>query len=171
MIDSECLMAGQKYKMLPTSYIIFICPFDPFQQSRHIYTFRNLCVEDAGLELDDKTTKIFINSMGTADDVTPDVKAFLDYVNGIISDDAFVCEIDNEIVRVKEIEEERVAYMTYAMKIEEERELAEAKGREEGKIEIVQEMLRANQPLDFIAKMTKFSSEKILEIGKLYGLL
>ena len=49
--------------------------------------------------------------------------------------------------------------MTYEMKLEEEREFAEAKGREEGKIEIVQEMLRANQPLDFIAKMTKFSSE------------
>ena len=160
-------MAGQKYKTLPTSYIIFICPFDPFQQSRHIYTFRNLCVEDAGLELDDKTTKVFVNSTGTADDVAPDVKAFLDYVNGVISDDAFVREIDDEILRVKEIEQERVKYMTYEMKLEEERELA----REEGKIEIVQEMLRAKQPLDFIAKMTKFSSEKISEIGKMYGLL
>ncbi|MBR5162887.1 MAG: transposase, partial [Schwartzia sp.] len=84
-----------------------------------------------------------------------------------ISDDAFVREIDDEILRVKEIEQERVKYMTYEMKLEEERELA----REEGKIEIVQEMLRAKQPLDFIAKMTKFSSEKISEIGKMYGLL
>ena len=175
MIDSEQLAAGQKYKALPTTYIIFICPFDPFGLSRHIYTFRNLCVEDTKLELDDKTTKVFVNSTGTADDVAPDVKAFLDYVNGVISDDAFVREIDDEIVRVKQIEKERVGYMTYAMKIEEERELAEEKerkeGREEGKIEIVQEMLRAHQPLDFIAKMTKFSSEKISEIGKLHGLL
>ncbi len=171
MIDSERLMAGQQYKVLPASYIIFICPFDPFQQSRHIYTFRNLCVEEKGLELDDKTVKVFVNSKGTADDISPDVKAFLDYVNGVISDDAFVREIDNEILRVKKREEERVKYMTYEMKLEEEREFAEAKGREEGKIEIVQEMLRAKQPLDFIAKMTKFSSEKISEIGKLHGLL
>ena len=175
MIDSERLTAGQKYRELPTTYIIFICPFDPFDMSRHIYTFRNLCMEDTKLKLDDKTTKVFVNSMGTADDVAPDVKAFLDYVNGVINDDAFVREIDDEIVRVKQIEQERVGYMTYAMKIEEERELAEEKGRkegrEEGKIEIVQEMLRAHQPLDFIAKMTKFSSEKISEIGKLHGLL
>ena len=69
--------------------------------------------------------------------------------------------------------------MTYAMKIEEERELAEAKGREEGrkegrkevKIEIVEEMLREHQPPEFIARITKFSSEKILEIGKIRGLL
>ena len=119
------------------------------------------------MELNDKTTKVFVNSTGTADDVAPDVKAFLDYVNGVISDDAFVREIDDEILRVKEIEEERVKYMTYEMKIEEERELA----REEGKIEMVQEMLREHQPLDFIAKISKFSQEKIAEIGKLYGLL
>ena len=135
MIDSERLAAGQKYKELPTTYIIFICPFDPLGQSRHIYTFRNLCVEDTKLELDDKTTKVFVNSTGTADDVSSDVKAFLDYVNGVVSDDAFVREIDDEIVRVKQIEQERVGYMTYAMKIEEERELAEAKGREEGRAE------------------------------------
>ncbi len=171
MIDSEQLAAGQKYKALPTTYIIFICPFDPFGLSRHIYMFRNLCVEDTKMELDDKTTKVFVNSIGTADDVAPDVKAFLDYVNGVISDDAFVREIDNEIVRVKAIEEERVCYMTYEMKLEEERELAEEKGIEKGKIEIVREMLRTHQPLEFISEMTKFSSEKIAEIGKLHGLL
>ena len=60
--------------------------------------------------------------------IAPDVKAFLDYVNGVISDDAFVREIDDEIQRVKLLEEERVAYMTSEMKIEEARELA----REEG---------------------------------------
>ena len=35
-------------------------------------------------------------------------------------------------MRVKEMQEERVKYMTYEMKIEEERELAEEKGVEKG---------------------------------------
>ena len=153
MIDSERLMAGQKYKTLPTSYIIFICPFDPFQQSRHIYTFRNLCIEDTGLELDDKTTKVFVNSTGTADDVTPDVKAFLDYVNGVISDDAFVREIDDEILRVKEIEEERVRYMTYEMKLEEEREIALKEG--ENKRAKLISCLLSNGKADDVEKAVK----------------
>ena len=153
MIDSERLMAGQKYKMLPTSYIIFICPFDPFRQSRHIYTFRNLCVEDTGLELNDKTTKVFVNSMGTANDVTPDVKAFLDYVNGVISDDAFVREIDDEILRVKEIEEERVRYMTYEMKLEEEREIALKEG--ENKLAKLISCLLSNGKADDVEKAVK----------------
>lgn len=173
-IDSEHLMAGQKYKVLPTVYIIFICPFDPFGLSRHIYTFRNLCVEDKGLELDDKTTKVFVNSTGRADDVAPDVKAFLDYVNGVISDDAFVREIDDEIIRVKQIEQERVGYMTYAMKIEEERELAEEKGREEGRIEktvsVVINMLKMHYPYKDISMMAETTEEEVVRIAKENGL-
>ena len=99
------------------SYIIFICPFEPFDKGRHIYTFRNVCLEDTSLELRDGATKIFLSSVGTADDVAPDVKRFLEYVNGILSNDAFVQEIDQEIKRVKKLEEERVRYMTYAMKM------------------------------------------------------
>ena len=40
-----------------------------------------------------------------------------------------------------------------------------------GKIEMVKEMLRKHQPLEFIAEISKFSTEKIAEIGKVYGLL
>ena len=94
-----------------------------------------------------------MNSTGTANDVTPDVKAFLDYVNGVINDDAFVREIDDEILRVKAIEEERVKYMTYEMKIEEERELA----REEGKIELAKliSCLLSNGKADDVEKAVK----------------
>ena len=174
MIDSERLAAGQKYKTLPTTYIIFICPFDPFGLSRHIYTFRNLCIDDTKLELDDKTTKVFVNSVGTADDVASDVKAFLDYVNGVISDDAFVREIDEEIVRVKQIEQERVGYMTYAMKIEEERELAEEKGRKEGRLDktvsVVTNMLKKHYPYTEISEMAETTEEEVIRIAKEAGL-
>ncbi len=44
-------------------------------------------------------------------------------------------------------------------------------GRAEGKTEIVLEMLKDNQPLDFISRMTKYSKEKIAEIGRLHGVL
>ena len=41
----------------------------------------------------------------------------------------------------------------------------ERRGIEKGKIEIILELLRANQPIEFISKITKFSKEKIAEIG------
>ena len=84
-------------------------------------------------------------------------------------EDAFVQEIDQEIKSIKAQEQERVSYMTYAMKIQEERDEARAEGRAEGKTEMVIEMLKAQQPLDFIVRISNFSKEKISEIGRLHG--
>ena len=44
------------------------------------------------------------------------------------------------------------------------------KGRAEGKLDMVIELLRANQPLELIAKVSKFSVDRIAEIGKEHGL-
>lgn len=46
-----------------------------------------------------------------------------------------------------------------------------AEGRNEGKTEMVLEMLKDKQPLDFIARISNFSKEKISEIGRLHGVL
>ena len=51
------------------------------------------------------------------------------------------------------------------------REEGRAEGRAEGKAEIVLEMLKENQPLDFISRVSKYSKEKIAEIGRLHGVL
>lgn len=104
VIDLDLLEAGQDYEELNDTFIIFICPFDPFKKGRHIYTFRNTCQEDMGLVLKDGATKIFLNAVGTENDVADDVKAFLNYVNGVLSDDTFVQEIDREIREVKTAE-------------------------------------------------------------------
>ena len=43
-------------------------------------------------------------------------------------------------------------------------------GMSEGKSEIVLELLKANQPLSLIAQVSKFSVERITEIGKQNGI-
>ena len=45
------------------------------------------------------------------------------------------------------------------------------RGREEGKVDIVLEMLRNKLPLEMIAQMSKFSLERIKELGKMHSLL
>lgn len=44
-------------------------------------------------------------------------------------------------------------------------------GRAEGKLDMVVELLRAKQPLEFISKVSKFPVERIAEIGKAHGLV
>ena len=171
MIDGDLLMAGARYDTLKDTIIIFICPFEVLDGKRHMYTFQSICVEDRNMVMPDGTTKILLSSKGQMDDVTPDMKAFLEYVDGKMTEDTFVHEIEQEISNIKSQEQERVSYMTYAMKIQEERDEARAEGKAEGKTEMVIEMLKAKQPLDFIARISNFSNEKISEIGRLHGVL
>lgn len=128
MMDADLLAAGADYDNLNPTIIIFICPFDPFDAGRCLYTFENLCIEDKSLRLKDGARKIFLNTKGSVGDVDAGVRAFLAYVDGVLSNDALVREIDEEIRRIKQMEEERVSYMTFAMKIMEERK----EGRKEG---------------------------------------
>ena len=132
MIDADLLETGADYDDLNKTIIIFICPFDPFGKGRHIYTFRNFCAEDKTLELSDDAAKIFLNAKGTLNDVDESIKAFLDYVNGIVCNDPLVRAIDEEIRRIKEENEERVSYMTFAMKMMEERKEGFKEGKAEG---------------------------------------
>ena len=120
MMDTDLMAAGADYDSLNQTIIIFICPFDPFDAGRYIYTFENLCIEDHGIRLRDGSRKIFLNTKGQIGEIDTSIKAFLHYVDGVISSDQFVQEIHKEIQKVKMIEAEAVSYMTFEMKIKEE---------------------------------------------------
>ena len=118
------------YKQLKPSYIIFICPFDRYGAGRHIYTFANFCKEDKDIPLGDETTKIFLNADGHLDDVSKELKAFLDYVAGKMPDDSFVRRLADAVKEAKKNREWRHEYMTLLMRDQENIE----KGIEKGKI-------------------------------------
>lgn len=135
MMDTDLLAAGADYDELNQTMIIFICAFDPFGEGRYIYTFENLCVENTKLKLQDGATKIFLNTKGVHGELDDPMKAFLQYVDGIVTDNELVQEIEEEIRKVKLEEGERVNYMTFAMKMLEERKEGRREGRLEGRLE------------------------------------
>ena len=128
LLDMQMIDKGEPYKKLKPSYIIFICPFDQFGMGRHIYTFENICKEDKSVLLNDGTTKIFLNAKGTMDDVSPELKAFLDYVAGKKPADPFVDELEEAVKNARKNREWRHEYMTLLMRDQENIEI----GREEG---------------------------------------
>ncbi len=156
MLDLDMLDKGVSYKELKHSFVIFICTFDSFDRKRYRYTFENMCKEE-GLSLDDGTTKIFLNALGTKGDVSPELKAFLGYVAGNKSDDEFVKELDAEVAKVRESKEWRREYMTLLMR---DRENVE-KGIEQGKIQVVLTMLQEGFSKEVISKATGFSNVEI----------
>ncbi len=101
LIDLQLIDKGQAYKKLKPSYIIFICPFDVFGRKRHIYTFENTCHKDQSLFLDVGTTKIFLNTDSDLDDVSKELRAFLDYVAGGKPEDDFVKQLEEAVKKAK----------------------------------------------------------------------
>ena len=135
LLDMRMIDKGEPYKKLKPSYIIFICPFDQFGMGRHIYTFENICKEDKSVLLNDGTTKIFLNAKGTMDDVSPELKAFLDYVAGKKPADPFVDELEEAVKNARKNREWRHEYMTLLMRDQENIEMGMEKGMEIGKAE------------------------------------
>ena len=132
MIDLQLIDKGADYQELNQCYVIFICQTDIFHKGRHKYTFRNLCVEDVGMELGDQTCKVFLNAGGTMDDISPNLKVVLDYVAGKMSDDPYVKELDAAVTEAKHNREWRREYMTLEMKYKEKYNEGKKEGLEQG---------------------------------------
>ena len=132
VIDFGALQAGVEYNQLKKSIIIFICPFKIFDGQRHLYTFRNICQQNKKLQLDDGSQKIFLSTKGNLRDVNANVLNFLKFIDGLPVKDKWVDELQDLITALKTNEREKANYMTYQMKIAEERDEARAEGRAEG---------------------------------------
>ena len=137
-----------------------------FGKGRHKYTFENRCCEDEKLRLEDGTQKIFLNAMGTQDDVNEDLRAFLSYVAGRKSDNSFVRKLDDAVQRARKNQEWRREFMTLLMRDQENIEKGRAEGRAESRYEMIVEMLRNDIPVEKIARVAGVSVEEILEISR-----
>lgn len=132
MMDVQSLRAGTPYDGLPDSYIVMIGRFDLFGQGRHIYRFKNIELYDHALELQDGTMKVFLNSVGTADDIPEELKNFLKLVNGTEPADEFCRSIEQEVQRIKQDAKIKEHFMDLEDKLRHERKRAMEAGIQEG---------------------------------------
>ena len=90
----------------------------------NIYTFKNFCNEDKSVELKDDVTKIFITTKSqNKENLSEDFLALLKYIDGNITENPFVNELESKINEIKQDEKEIGAYMQYDLhlrQIEEE---------------------------------------------------
>ncbi len=107
-IDLNILEKGDSNKNLKRSFVIFVCTFDLFGEGRHIYTFENRCIQNLGLGLGDDTTKMILNTKGTMDDVTPEMKKLLDFIDGKEPGDDFTRKLEEAVQSVRKNEKWRV---------------------------------------------------------------
>ena len=167
-MDLQLIDAGQSYKSLNRSYIIFICLNDIFGLGRHKYTFENLCLKDTSLKLNDKTTKIFLNANGKTDDVSSELKAFLDYLSGKKSKDPYVEELEQAMNAARNNPEWRYEYMTLLRRDQENQEIGKEMG-EAMLLALIEKLIAAGR-FDAIGKISK-DKEYLRQLYKEYHII
>ena len=157
------LEKGDNYKNLKRSFVIFVCTFDLFGEGRHIYTFENRCIQNLELGLGDDTTKIILNTKGTMDDVTPEMKKLLNFIDGKEPEDDFTRELDEAVQSVRKNEKWRLDYMTLQMNYQEKYE----QGIEQGNKQSALRMIEAGKlSPEEIALYSNLTLEQVLELEK-----
>lgn len=183
ILDMYHLQKGQKYMTLNDSYIIFICTFPVFTGHRHKYTFKNLCIEEHDILLNDGATKLFLSTKGTINDVSKPLQRFLEYVDGHAATDDLLRDIESAVDEAKHCEAWREEYTMLSMDhytywkegiaegIQQGIEQGLTEGSMKAKTEVALQMLRKGLSLEFITDVTNLTVEQITTIGKEHELL
>lgn len=153
VIDLDLIDKGQDYDTLKKNIVIFVCTFDPFKLGRHYYSFENLCLEDSTLKLNDGTKKILLNTKGIIDDINPDLKKLLDFIDGKEPANELTRKLSRAVSDARQSRKWRVEYMnlelTYREKLREGQKIGEEIGKEIGeknaKAQMAQRMLAAHK--------------------------
>ncbi|MBO5158993.1 MAG: Rpn family recombination-promoting nuclease/putative transposase [Lachnospiraceae bacterium] len=97
MLDTPILKSGKetRYKHLPSTVIIFITQEDIFGRDLAKYTFTERCKEVEDLELEDGTTKIFLNM--TSKNGSQELVSLLQYMKDTRIDNPNITRLDSRI--------------------------------------------------------------------------
>ena len=159
MIDVDSLMKGQDYSKLKESYILFICKKDPFKDGKEkhyglpCYTFKNICLENSLVDLNDKSLKVIYNASAYREEKNPKIHDFLHfiYTNEPGKDD-FSNRLLTLVEQIKQNEQFKEAYAAMNLHDRDITRMAErhgieigiAKGAQQKAIEAANNLLRMN---------------------------
>ena len=169
MIDLNLINRGDDFKKLKKSFVIFICMSDLFPgYGRCIYTFENICREEAGLALSDETYKVFLNADGTKGDVSDELKDFLHLLRDGYGKSRLVKKIEEQVVKAREHKEWRLEYMTLYMRDRQNREEGFEQGLKEERKNTIKSALSAGMTVDSIVKIFSYSAEEVQAVADEY---
>ena len=112
-LDTRALERSGLYVDLRPTIVMFFCPFRLFDGQRAIYTFPRICRKDPGLTFPGETELIFISSKNARSGLSARACTLLDYMNGKITKEPLIAQIEESMCTIKQREIERKSYMTY----------------------------------------------------------
>ena len=117
------------------------------------------------MTLDDDAVKIILSTKGTMDDVSPEMKRILDYIDGKGASDEYTKQLEEAVRSARQNESWRLEYMTLEYEYRQRYEEGLKEGKEEGLKEGKEEGLKEGEETG-IAKTNERSIRKLYERGE-----
>ncbi|MCI5857698.1 MAG: hypothetical protein MR016_10115 [Agathobacter sp.] len=126
-----------------------------------MYTFENRCAQDQSLVLGDEAYKIILNTKGAINDVRPELKKLLDFIDGKQPEDEFTRLLSEEIATIRKSEKWRLEYMKLELEYAEKYQ----QGMQQEAVNVVSRMIDAGKlSEEEIAMYLDLPIEKIREM-------
>ena len=177
-MDVAMLDKGEGFGRMRTSYVIFLCTFDPFARDEKVYRFATMCENVQGLPLGDRRYIMFLNSKGSKGESNLDMDELFRYLNGGVeaigmeSKSELVKVLDGYVQRYNRNDDWRKEYMKLEFllkdKYDEGRTAGETEGISIGEVNersrMVREMNANGIPVQVIAKCASLDVEEVQKI-------
>ena len=146
-IDMECLLSGSEYEVLPNTFVIFVCDFDPFGMQHYCYTFSSCCEEIGELRLDDGRRTIFLSTKGkNVEEVPKELVKFLQFVEADLGEseidfgDCLVKQFQKSVQSIKKSREMGERYMIFEEMMRDERNEGRMEATRENIFELLEDV-------------------------------
>ena len=185
-MDIAMLDKGEGFGSIRTSYVIFLCTFDPFAKDEKVYRFSTMCEDVQGLPLGDRRYIMFLNSRGSKGVSNLDMDELFRYLNGGVgaigmeTRSGLVAVLDKYVQKYNRDDDWRKEYMKLEFllkdKYDEGRTAGEAEGISIGEAKgisigeanernrMVKEMNANGIPIPMIAKCASIGIEEVQRI-------
>ncbi len=168
VMDVDTLKAGQKYRELRESHVIFICLDDIFKNGLPINTFENICLEDGKTKLGDRSYKHFFFVPLCAKMIKDEeTKAFFELLMSNEASTGYTDELKIYVADAKQSTENKRQYMEWERQRAYDLEAGRAEGEQKKANEVAINLLKLNQLTpEQIAQSVGLPLEQIFELQK-----
>lgn len=182
MIDMDSLMKGQDYTELKESYVLFICKNEPFYKDIEkkiacglsCYTFKNICEEDANVNLNDKSMKVIYNASAYEHEKDEKIRNFLHFIStNEPGEDDFSNRLSDLVEIIKDNEIFRSDYASMNLHDRDIMRMARKEGAQQKAVETAAKLLQKDKMsevetkefFNFTDDQMKLVKEKLLELN------
>ena len=169
-IDADSLASGEDYGELKNVIVIFICPYDPFQLNRMVYTIKSCCVEEPALVYEDGARTIFLYTKGIKGNPPAELQRLLQYLEDSREENAKDADLMAIHQMVQKVKHDREVSLEYMKIFERERLIREdgyASGTEAELVEIIRRKQQKGLSADDIAEWLELDKEYVEKVMKL----